>query len=156
MVWLQLLDLLGNIWKTYEYLHVRLFVWMYRRPEETRGPKGHISCTWVQCATFVATSWFSDRPENTSFVEDIEILLSINFPQIAGSPKAQHRTCWQTFSLWRHNQMARQIVAQLWRHSRMTSKSHMESHMSWKWRKVNSIQRFQSSSLCWQHVINSM
>ena len=29
----------------------------------TRGPKGHISCTWVQCATFVATSWFSDRLE---------------------------------------------------------------------------------------------
>ena len=38
------------------------------------------------------------------------------------SPKARHRTCWQTFSLWRHNQMARQVVAQLWRHNGMTSK----------------------------------
>ena len=34
----------------------------------TRGPKGHISCTWVQCATFL-TEWpgrpscFYDRPE---------------------------------------------------------------------------------------------
>ena len=38
------------------------------------------------------------------------------------SPKARHRTCWQTFSLWHHNQMARQVVAQLWRHKGMTSK----------------------------------
>ena len=35
---------------------------------ETRGPKGHISCTWVQCATFLM-DWpgrpfcFSNRPE---------------------------------------------------------------------------------------------
>ena len=34
---------------------------------KTRGPKGHISCTWVQCATFLADwpgrpSCFSDRP----------------------------------------------------------------------------------------------
>ena len=38
------------------------------------------------------------------------------------SPKARHRNCWQIFSLWPHNQMARQVVAQLWRHNRMTSK----------------------------------
>ena len=34
----------------------------------TRGPKGHISCTWVQCATFLADwpgwpSFFFNRPE---------------------------------------------------------------------------------------------
>ena len=34
----------------------------------TRGPKGHISCTWVQCATFLRNrpgqpSCFSDRPK---------------------------------------------------------------------------------------------
>ena len=34
----------------------------------TRGPKGHISCTWVQCATFLRNQpgrpfLFSDRPE---------------------------------------------------------------------------------------------
>ena len=59
-----------------------------------------------------------------------------NGQAIALSPKARHRTCWQTFTLWRHNQMARQIVVQLWRHNRMTSKCHMESHMIWSWRKV--------------------
>ena len=38
----------------------------------TRGPKGHISCTWVQCATFL-TDWpgqpscFSDRPKKHKF-----------------------------------------------------------------------------------------
>ena len=35
---------------------------------ETRGPKGHISCTWVQCATFLRNQpgrpfLFSDRAE---------------------------------------------------------------------------------------------
>ena len=55
------------------------------------------------------------------------------------SPNARHHTCWQTFSLCLHNQMARQIVELLWRHNRMTSKSHMESHMYWVWWKVNSI-----------------
>ena len=34
----------------------------------TRGPKGHISCTWVQCATFLRNqpgqpSCFSDQPD---------------------------------------------------------------------------------------------
>ena len=37
-------------------------------PKETRGPKGHISCTWVQSATFLRnqprrTFLFTDRPE---------------------------------------------------------------------------------------------
>ena len=50
----------------------------------TRGPKGHISCTWVQCATFLRNQQgrpflFSDRPENTNLVEDIEILLPVKF-----------------------------------------------------------------------------
>ena len=36
--------------------------------DQTRGPKGHISCTWVQCATFLTDrqgqpSCFSDRPK---------------------------------------------------------------------------------------------
>ena len=35
---------------------------------KTRGPKGHISCTWVQCATFLRnhprrTSLFTNPPE---------------------------------------------------------------------------------------------
>ena len=30
--------------------------------------------------------------------------------------KGQHRTCWPTFSLWCHNWMALQTVAQLWHH----------------------------------------
>ena len=41
---------------------------LFKRIPTTRGPKGHISCTWVQCATFLANwpgrpSFFSDRPE---------------------------------------------------------------------------------------------
>ena len=50
---------------------------------------------------------------------------------IAWSPKARHHTWCQTFTLWCHNQMARQIVAQLWCHNRMTSECHMERHMFW-------------------------
>ena len=56
----------------------------------TRGPKGHISCTWVQCAT-VLRNWpgrpflFTDRPENTNLVDDIEILLLVKFRWIAFS-----------------------------------------------------------------------
>ena len=51
---------------------------------KTRGPKGHISCTWVQCATFLTDQpgWqflLTHRPENTNLVEDVEILLSVNF-----------------------------------------------------------------------------
>ena len=38
---------------------------------------------------------------------------------------------------WRHNQMSRQIVTQLWCYNRMTPKSHLESHKSRKSRKVN-------------------
>ena len=50
----------------------------------TRGPKGHISCTWVLCATFLTDQpgrqfLFTHRPENTNLVEDIEILLSVKF-----------------------------------------------------------------------------
>ena len=50
----------------------------------TRGPKGHISCTRVQCADFFGESartaifvyWLA---KNTNLVEDIEILLLVNF-----------------------------------------------------------------------------
>ena len=58
---------------------------MYRfMLHKTRGPKGHISCTWVQCATFLADwpgwpSFFSIGPKNTNLVEDIEILLPAKF-----------------------------------------------------------------------------
>ena len=52
----------------------------------TRGPKGHISCTWVQCATFLKDRpgprfLFTDRPKqkNTNVVEDVDILLSVKF-----------------------------------------------------------------------------
>ena len=76
--------------------------------------------------------------------------------RIAWSPKARHRTCWQTFSLWRHNQMARQIVAQLWRHNEMMSKSHMESFMCWIWRKVNYVILVRVVDTCysWQFSIH--
>ena len=49
----------------------------------TRGPKGHISCTWVHCATFLR-NWLgrqfllTDRPEKyVELVEDVEILLPV-------------------------------------------------------------------------------
>ena len=53
----------------------------------TRGPNGHISYTWVQCAYFLTyrqgrTSCFSDRPKNTNLVTDVEILLSLKFREI--------------------------------------------------------------------------
>ena len=48
--------------------------------KETRGPKGHISCTWVQCATFLRRTFlFTDRPKITTLVEDVEILLPVKF-----------------------------------------------------------------------------
>ena len=54
----------------------------------TRGPKGHISCTWVQRVAFV---YGDDRaailcvpmgPNNTNLVEDVEILLPVKFCHI--------------------------------------------------------------------------
>ena len=50
----------------------------------TRGPKGHISCTLVQCATFLKNwpgrpSCFYDRPKNTNLVKGVEILLPVKF-----------------------------------------------------------------------------
>ena len=36
----------------------------------TKGPKGHISCIWVQCATLVDwLAWFSDQPEKYKLVK---------------------------------------------------------------------------------------
>ena len=52
---------------------------------KTRGPKGHILCTWVQCATFIDRSdrtailFFRLAWKNTNLVEDIEILLPVKF-----------------------------------------------------------------------------
>ena len=51
---------------------------------QTRGPKGHISCTWVQCATFLRnlprrTFCLLIGPKNTNLVEDVEILLPVKF-----------------------------------------------------------------------------
>ena len=55
-------------------------------PPTKRDPKGHISCTWVQCATFVDGSdkaailfFFPMGPENTNLVEDVEIWLLVKF-----------------------------------------------------------------------------
>ena len=55
---------------------------------KTRGPKGRILCTWVQCATFLRNQsrrpfLFSDRPEKQNLVEDIEILLPVKFRSIS-------------------------------------------------------------------------
>ena len=52
--------------------------------KKTRGPKGHTSCTRVQCATFLMDwpgrpSCFSNQPEITNLVEDVEILLPVKF-----------------------------------------------------------------------------
>ena len=52
--------------------------------KRTRGPKGHLSCTWVQCATFLTDQpgqqfLFTHRPENTNLVEDVNILLPVKF-----------------------------------------------------------------------------
>ena len=50
----------------------------------TRGPKGHITCTWVQCVTFLM-DWprrpylYTNWPENTNLVEDVQILLLVKF-----------------------------------------------------------------------------
>ena len=66
----------------------------------------------------------------TFMVEWLLMLLwnnAILYVAIARSPKAQHRTCLQTFSLWRHNQMARQIDMELWRHNRMAQKATWEA-----------------------------
>ena len=51
---------------------------------KTRGPKGHISCTWVPCTTFLTNPpgrpfLFTDRPKNTILEEDVRILLSVKF-----------------------------------------------------------------------------
>ena len=51
----------------------------------TRGPKGHISCTWVQCATFFKESaraailFFRLAKKSTNSVKDVEILLPVKF-----------------------------------------------------------------------------
>ena len=73
----------------------------------TRGPKGHISCTWVQCATFLADwpgppSCFPIGPKNTNLVEDVEILLPVKFRWIpfsdfrgeVGNASANQRPGW--------------------------------------------------------------
>ena len=53
----------------------------------TRGPKGHISCTWVQSATFLRnqprrTFCLLIGPKNTNLLEDVEILLPVKFSWI--------------------------------------------------------------------------
>ena len=47
-----------------------------QKVDRTRGPKGHISCTWVQCATFLRnrprqTFLFTDRPEKHKLGRDL-------------------------------------------------------------------------------------
>ena len=52
---------------------------------KTRGPKGNISCTWVQCANFIDRSdrtailLFPIEKKNTNLVEVIKILLPVKF-----------------------------------------------------------------------------
>ena len=72
------------------------FVWHQSTCQEceTRDPKGHISCSWVNCfISFInrsnRTAWFSTRPKNTrTLVEDVEILIPVKF-------------CWIPFSGFR-------------------------------------------------------
>ena len=50
--------------QTVQYIPIRYSI----EKVQTRGPKGHISCTWVQCATFLRnrsrqTFFFTHRPE---------------------------------------------------------------------------------------------
>ena len=54
-------------------------------PKLPRGPKGHITCTWVQCATFLM-DWpgrpflYTNQSEkHKKLVEDVEILLPVKF-----------------------------------------------------------------------------
>ena len=53
--------------------------------KKTRGPKGHISCTWVQCATFCVGIGQGGHfclligPKNKNSEEDVEILLPVKF-----------------------------------------------------------------------------
>ena len=66
---------------------VSILSYMYARLTSagaiTRGPKGLISCTWVQCATFLRNQpgdlVFPIGPKNTNLVEDVEILLPGKF-----------------------------------------------------------------------------
>ena len=51
---------------------------------KTRGSKGHISCTWVLCATFWGIGesghfYLLIGTKNTNLVEDVEILLLVKF-----------------------------------------------------------------------------
>ena len=58
--------------------------WNLAMLSKTRGTKGHISCTWVQCATFLTDQPGGDfclliNLKNINLVEDIEILLPVRF-----------------------------------------------------------------------------
>ena len=89
-----------NLRKTCSKLHVRLLLW----------PK---LPTYFDDVTIIEN--------NRQVLVNIDATLVAIF-RIDLSPKARHRTCWQTLSLWRHNQMTRQVVAHMWRHNGMTSK----------------------------------
>ena len=57
-------------------------IW-HQNGTKTSGLKGHITCTWVQCATFLKDQpgWpflFTDW-QNANLVEDVEILIPVNF-----------------------------------------------------------------------------
>ena len=72
-VWEELV-LESQIWQV-------LIVRCSKSRDTTRGPKGHISCTWVQCAIFLMDwpgrpSVFSIGPKNTNLVKDVEIFAS--------------------------------------------------------------------------------
>ena len=122
-------DLDLDFWPSFQKLNLSHNFW-------TKTLNIHITCVnYLWKELYVGTKIFQLMTLTLTF--DLILRNWKWFITIAWSPKARHRTCWQTFSLWRHRQMARQIVAQLWRHNPMTSKSHMESYMSWIWLKVN-------------------
>ena len=80
------------------YFHISMFKQIYvkiKSSQIARGQKGHISCTWVQCAIFLRnrprqTFLFTDQPEKHRGVEGIEILLPVKFCWI---PFSRSRKC---------------------------------------------------------------
>ena len=69
------------------------FVFLISKSVIKRGPTDHITCTWVQCATFLTDRpgppfLYSDQPDkNANLVGDVEILLHGNFRWIVISEK---------------------------------------------------------------------
>ena len=73
-----------DLWITHDF-HWDRNVYRWSLNMNTRGPKDHISCIWVQCVTFLRNlpeigQLFTDPPyKYNTMVEDIEILLLVKF-----------------------------------------------------------------------------